>query len=60
MWKKLKLSSDGGDSVARNADEAMVGPVVGSGKVCVWQESGVCISQIALNYILCVCKITYF
>jgi hypothetical protein len=27
--------------VARNANEAMVTPVVGSGGVCVWRESGV-------------------
>jgi hypothetical protein len=31
MWKKLKLSSDSGDSGSNNADEAMVG----SGGVCV-------------------------
>jgi hypothetical protein len=39
--KKLKLSSDGGDLVARNANEAMVAPMVGSGGVCVWLESRV-------------------
>jgi hypothetical protein len=33
----LKLSSDGGDLVARNANETIVAPVVGSGGVCVWE-----------------------
>jgi hypothetical protein len=27
--------------IERNANEAMVAPVVGSGGVCVWRESGV-------------------
>jgi hypothetical protein len=36
MHKKLNLSSDGGDLVAGNANEA----TVGSGGVCAWQESG--------------------
>jgi hypothetical protein len=39
--EKLKLRSDGG-VVARNANETMVVPMVGSGGVCVWGslESG--------------------
>jgi hypothetical protein len=41
MRKILKLSSDGGDSGSKNANEAIVAPMVGSGGVCVWRESGV-------------------
>jgi hypothetical protein len=39
MRKKFKLSSDGRELVARNSNEAMVALIVGSGRVCVWQES---------------------
>jgi hypothetical protein len=41
MRKKLKLSSEDGDSGRKKSKEAMVAPMVGSGGVCVWRESGV-------------------
>jgi hypothetical protein len=41
MRKKSKLSSDVGDSGARNANEAMAAPMVGSVGVCIWWEYGV-------------------
>jgi hypothetical protein len=39
--KKLKLIYDGGTLSARHSNEAMMEPMVGSGGVCVWRDSGV-------------------
>jgi hypothetical protein len=41
MRKQLKLNSDGYDSGNKNANQAIVTPMVGCGGVCVCQESGV-------------------
>jgi hypothetical protein len=41
MRKKLKSSSEGGDSGRKNANEVTVAPMVGSTGVWVWRESGV-------------------
>jgi hypothetical protein len=41
MGKKLKLSSQGPTLVARNVNEAMVAPMMVSGGVCIWRESGI-------------------
>lgn len=40
MPKQLKLCSDGGICGTRNANEGIVAPVVGSGRVYVWREFG--------------------
>jgi hypothetical protein len=40
MLKKSKLIMTVETLVARNANEAMMVPMVGSGAVCVWRESG--------------------
>jgi hypothetical protein len=37
--KKLKLSSDGGDSGSKKCIETMVAPMVGHSGVCYWRES---------------------
>jgi hypothetical protein len=42
MRKKLELNSDIGVSGSRKyTNKAMMAPVMGSGEVCVWRESGV-------------------
>jgi hypothetical protein len=53
------LSSDGGDCGSKNANEATVAPVVGSGGVCVWLESGFSRCQDVFTKIYFV-KILYF
>jgi hypothetical protein len=40
--KKLKLISDGGDSVSKKLKKEIMVPMVRSGGVCVWLEPGVC------------------
>jgi hypothetical protein len=39
--KKLKLSSDGGDSGNNKMSEAIVALMMRFGLVCIWRESGV-------------------
>jgi hypothetical protein len=48
--------------IARNANEAMVANMVGSGGVCVWQESGFsrCEDVFAFNFIKNVYKFCTF
>jgi hypothetical protein len=41
MQKKLKLSADDGDTGSKKCKQGLEVPMIGSGKICVSQESGV-------------------